>query len=223
MELDQAINQRHSVRQFLDRPVGRALIEEILTLAVRSPSWGNTQPWELAVFGGEAARDLTRTYRDLARAGVPANPDFPMPGGFSGEYDRRYRSVGREVFRLKGIARDDQQARLDHMLSNFSGFGAPNLVYILIDAALDTVYSVFDCGLLAAHLCLLAAARGLGTCLLAALTMYPDEVRKRLKLGPEKKVVLGLALGWPDPAAPINGIRTPREPLDRTVTWVEVD
>lgn len=223
MKIDDAINNRYSVRSFLDKPVDRTLIEDVLSLAVRSPSWGNTQPWELAVIGGDKAKKLTQAYCDHLLAGVPGNPDFTMPDKFHGAYSDRYRAVGKEVFRIKGIAREDQEARLNHAVANFAAFGAPNLVYIIIDSSLETVYSLFDCGLLAAHISLVAASRSLGTCLLAALTMYPDDVREMLAYGPEKKVVLGMAVGYPDTDAPINHMRTPREPLEKSVTWIGME
>ena len=223
MLLDDAINQRYSVRAFTDQPVDRKLIDEILALAVRSPSWGNTQPWEIVVAGGKTAAALTQAFVDQIVAGVPANPDFVMPEKFTGAYMDRYRAVGKEVFRIKNIGREDQQARLDHTLSNFRGFGAPNLIYLTLDECLSSVYSVFDSGLLAAHICLLATSRGLGTCLLAALTMYPDLTRQHLNLPPEKKVVLGLALGYPDKEAPVNHMRTPREFSADNIKMVDLD
>jgi nitroreductase len=223
MLLDDAINQRYSVRAFTNQPVDRQLVAEILELAVRSPSWGNTQPWEIAVAGGKTAAGLTQAFAEKVMAGVPGNPDFVMPEKFSGVFMDRYRDVGKEVFRVKNIAREDQAARLEHVIANFRGFGAPNLIYLTIDQCLTSVYSVFDCGLLAAHICLLAASRGLGTCLLAALTMYPDLTRQYLNLPPEKKVVLGLALGYPDEQAPVNRMRTPREVAANNVKLVDMD
>jgi nitroreductase len=37
----------------------------------------------------------------------------------------------------------------------------------------------------------------------------------------EEYLVCGVALGYPDPAAPVNTFFTPREPLENTVRWVE--
>jgi nitroreductase len=44
MDLDKAINDRISVRAYLEKQVEKALIEEILNLAIMAPSWCNTQP-----------------------------------------------------------------------------------------------------------------------------------------------------------------------------------
>lgn len=45
MKLTEAINSRHSVRQFTDQPVDRDLIKKVVKLAQRAPSWVNSQPW----------------------------------------------------------------------------------------------------------------------------------------------------------------------------------
>jgi nitroreductase len=220
LELEQAIQKRRSVRGFLDRPVEKTVVDEILTQAVRAPSWGNTQPWEIAVAAGARARALTAEFVENAKSGVPANPDFEMPSQFPDIQMARYRTVGRELFRRLGIGRDDHEARLEHLLKNFEAFDAPVLIFLLLDQELSTVYPVFDSGLLAQNICLLAAERGLGTCLLAALAHYPDSVRRQLDIDQAKRVLLGIGLGYEDESAPANKLRTIREQTDRTVTWV---
>jgi nitroreductase len=52
----EALRARFSCRAFLDRPVERALVEEILALAARAPSGGNLQPWHVDVLAGRRLR-----------------------------------------------------------------------------------------------------------------------------------------------------------------------
>ena len=47
--VERLLDARHSCRAFQDRPVDRAVIKRILEIAQRSPSWCNTQPWEVFV------------------------------------------------------------------------------------------------------------------------------------------------------------------------------
>lgn len=49
MELLEGIETRRSFRAFRSTPVARETIERILKAASRSPSYTNTQPWEVAV------------------------------------------------------------------------------------------------------------------------------------------------------------------------------
>jgi hypothetical protein len=49
MEFDDVILGRRSIRGYKPDPVPRALIEEILALAMRAPSSMNTQPWNFTL------------------------------------------------------------------------------------------------------------------------------------------------------------------------------
>ena len=60
MTVEQAIRTRYSVRQFSDRPIGRADIEALLELAVQAPNHRMTEPWRFFVAGDEARRALSR-------------------------------------------------------------------------------------------------------------------------------------------------------------------
>lgn len=44
MEFDDVVNGRLSIRGYLPKPIPRALIEEVIGLAIRAPSSLNTQP-----------------------------------------------------------------------------------------------------------------------------------------------------------------------------------
>ena len=61
MQFDEVVLGRRSIRGYKDKPVPKALIKEILALAMRSPSSMNTQPWNFTVVSGETL--------DLIRAG----------------------------------------------------------------------------------------------------------------------------------------------------------
>ena len=53
MNVMEALYQRHSVRDFSDRPVEQELLDEILAAAFQAPSVSNTQPYQVAVASGE--------------------------------------------------------------------------------------------------------------------------------------------------------------------------
>jgi len=46
------IRGRRSIRGFLNKPVSRELITEILELAIRAPSSMNSQPWHFYIISG---------------------------------------------------------------------------------------------------------------------------------------------------------------------------
>jgi nitroreductase len=56
MDALQAIAARRSVKKFTDREISRAVIEELLEIAVLAPNHRLTQPWHFYVLGPEARR-----------------------------------------------------------------------------------------------------------------------------------------------------------------------
>lgn len=223
MHIDEAVKMRKSIRAYTGRPVAKELIQEIIELAVRAPSWGNTQPWEIMVVGGKTVKAITEESCSLAENQEPTKPDFNMPKGFSGAYMDRYRAVGINLFKALDIGREDREKRAQHSLTNVRGFNAGYLIYIIIDESLSPDYALYDCGILSAYISLLAASRGLGTCLQAALAWYPDNVRKHLSLDSSKKIALGISIGYPDDEADVNKMTTMRAELAENVKWFDVE
>ena len=79
MELLQGINSRQSIRGFQSTPVPEALLREVLHAAGRSPSYKNTQPWEVAIVSGAKRDALSKILFDLASTGTRPDYDIPDP------------------------------------------------------------------------------------------------------------------------------------------------
>lgn len=56
MELDVCMNGRRSVRKYLDKPVSRELIKEVMKAAQKAPSWKNSQVSRYYVVDSEETR-----------------------------------------------------------------------------------------------------------------------------------------------------------------------
>lgn len=219
MELNKAVKKRKSIRGFLSKPVSKKTINSILSQAGQAPSWGNTQPWEVLVVSGDTVKKLGEAFCQKAKEGVVENSEFEMPKTFPEPLLSRYRQVGKDLFSILNIQRDDAAKRVEHSLNNFKGFGAPVFIYLLLDEGLSP-YALLDAGLFIQTLCLSAVDHGLGTCVLAALARFPEVIRTYLSIPKGKKILVGIALGYPDPKAPANRYRSKRDPLANWVTWV---
>jgi nitroreductase len=220
MELLAALSARKSIRAYKSQAVPRSLIEQVLEAARWSPSWGNTQPWELVVAGGEVVKGLTEAMAAACSQRILANPDVPMPETFPDALKERYMACAAGLFGTMDIAREDTAARMAHMVNMSRAFGAPAIIYVIFKADLLVPYTMFDLGAITHAVCLAAHAQGLGTCIEAQLALYPDLVRQHLNLTTTHKIVVGIALGYPDPEAPANAFRTHREPQEKWVSWV---
>jgi hypothetical protein len=154
--------------------------------------------------------DWCRRYQ----AGEKETPDLAMPAQFSGAMMDRYRDLGRSLFKVLGIGREDNHKRSAHYANNYNAFGAPVLVYVTVPAG-QTAYAAYDAGAFVANFCLAAADAGLGTCIIAALARYPQVVREHLPISDDESLVIGLSLGWPEAGAEVNAFRSARDPLGK--------
>ncbi|MEW5912867.1 MAG: nitroreductase [Thermodesulfobacteriota bacterium] len=217
MELEKTLQERFSCRRFLDRPVSLEQVRAIASLAQRVPSWGNTQPWKLYAVAGDKARAIRENLVTALQAGGPQSPDMAMPTSFEGELMDRYRDLGRAMFKVLGIGRDDHNKRAAHYANNFDGFGAPCLLYVTVPKG-QTNYVVLDAGAYVTGLCLAATSLGLATCALAALARFPEEVRKVVPIPTSEAILVGVALGYADTEAPAYRFRSERLPLEQVLT-----
>ena len=229
MEIVEAINQRKSIRAFKSDPVPKEILKEIMELALRAPSWGNTQPWEFAIVTGKKLEEIRQAFVKKAAEGHDADTDIPRPRGFPQPYDTRYRTLGRKILELKGISREDKEKRGRWLLQGLRLFEAPCVIYIYIDRSFYqqgdglNIWPVFDCGLVAENIMLLATRYGLGTIPQIQAVVYPDVLRKVLGIPDSKLIVLGISVGYPDWDDPVNQLRSEREPLDNVSTWYGFD
>ena len=209
MEFSQVVAARHSCRCFLDTGLDAATVRSLVEVAQRAPSWGNTQPWRVWAASGEPARAIRQDMVARAQTGSPPT--------FQGELKERYVEVGKAVFAVLGIERQDEEKRNAHRYSNCNAFGAPVLVYLTLPEGL-TPYAMLDVGSFVNAFCLAASDRGLATCIQATLVHYPDIVREYLPIPDQVRLVVGIALGYPDPASDINVFRSSRVPVDDVLT-----
>jgi len=220
--LERILTQRRSCRGYLDEPVPRDVIEQLLAAAQHTASWCNTQPWQLHVFSGGARDDLSKVLVEavIATFGQPAPSDFPFPAAYTGVYDQRRKEVGWQLYEAVGVARGDREASAMQMLRNFEFFGAPHVAIITTDADLG-VYGAIDCGLYVSSFMLMAEALGLGTCAQAAMGQVAPAIREHLGLPDDRLVVCGIAFGHPDPDHPSAGFMSTRAPITDAVTFVD--
>jgi nitroreductase len=220
METEEAVKGRRSIRHFLKKPISKETINEIIQDSLWSPSWGNTQPWEFLVATGPVLEQFKKENREAFFAGKKANPDIPVPEKWPGIYKERYNDLGKNLLSSIPIAREDHEGRLQYYGQMFSLFDAPALLLILLDKELSLEYAMLDVGLVMQTFFLLAQSRGVGTIPLAVSINYPEIIRRLLSVPDNKRIVIGVALGWPDQEAPINCFERKRGKADEVVRWI---
>lgn len=220
MEVLNCIETRQSIRAFKPDPIPEDVLKKILHAASFSPSYTNTQPWEVAVVSGKRKNALAEILLKLAREKAPGNSDIPRPAGWPAVIDARSREHGARRLAALGIARDDEEGREKLRLGNFAFYGAPTAVFLFMDGSLAG-WSIFDMGLFAQNLILAAHSFGVGTCLQASVTSYAGEIKKFLGVEESKKLVIGISMGYGDEKAPLNSYRSVKRKADEFTSRYE--
>lgn len=219
MKLEEVVRNRKSVRAFRPDLVSRETISRIVELARWAPSWGNTQPWEIVVADGPKAKELAIEFQEESKKGATPRPSISMPLNFSGVYKDRYMNLGKNLLDFMGVAREDKEARMSHYLNMYRFFGAPAVLYLVIDGSLNEPYSCLDIGSIGTTICYSAMAHGLGSIYLAASMHFPDIVKRVLDIPETKKIVIGIAIGYPESDKPAAVFRSDRAPLEEILRF----
>lgn len=221
LSADEAIVTRRSIRAFLDKPVPRGTVEDILAVAARAPSGTNMQPWRAVVMTGEALSTFGKALEALSLQGVSGAAQYAYyPPAFREPYLSRRRKVGFDMYATLGIQKGDKQRMQEQHARNFTFFDAPVGLMFTIDGDLE-LGSWLDYGMFLQNVMIAARARGLDTCPQAAFIVYHNEIRKLLGLPDDQRIVSGMALGYRDPDAPVNLFETVREPVSAFTTFID--
>jgi len=218
LDILEAVRNRKSIRGYKPDPVPREVLEGILSLAARSPSAMNTQPWEFTVVTGGVIDSIRKENTQALLSGEAPCPDIPVES-YKGVYKQRQVDLAVDIFRLMGIAREDGAKRMEWMQRGFRFFDAPAAVIISADRSIEGSLWVFDLGAVAQTICLAALDRGLGTCIEGQGVMFPRVIRKHTGIPESKNIIMSIAIGYPDWEFPANRLESGREPLDNITSW----
>lgn len=211
--VDRALRSRHSIRRFSNRPVSRETVAELLALAATAPSGTNVQPWRVYVLAGKEKESLSHAILERFASGALEGREFSYyPTEWVEPYLGRRRKVGLGLYGLLGIGKDDKAAMKAQTGRNFTFFDAPVGLIFTMDRRLGQGMFI-DYGMFMGNLMAAARARGLDTCPQAAFADWHQTIRRHLAIPEGEMVVCGMALGYADPGAPENRLRTEREPV----------
>ena len=127
--------------------------------------------------------------------------------------------IAKQLFGLMGIAREDKEKRAAWMERGFRYFDAPAAIIVAADKSLPIQGTYLDVGAVTQTICLAALEYGLHTCIENQGITYSDVLRRYTPIPDTKRLVAAIAIGYPDWDFPANRVESPREPIDRMVTW----
>jgi nitroreductase len=228
MELVEAVKSRKSIRAFKPDPVPQGVLQQILENVRNTPSWANSQPWEFAIVTGSKLAEIQQGF--LGKGESESVTDVAHPFNFPEPYISRRRALGSKEYTLLGINREDKDGRAWWRVQNFKNFGAPCVIYILTGRDFFyqvkgiNVWPLFDCGMAAENIMLLAINYGLGTIVQAQSVVYSDIVRKVLEIPDSKVILMGISIGYPDWKEKIvKSFQADKEPVEKFAKWYGFD
>jgi nitroreductase len=221
MEFDDVVLGRRSIRGFKPIPVPKALIREVIGLAMRAPSSLNTQPWNFYVLSGEPLDRIRKGNTERNLAGVPASRESRSHGEYGGAHRERQIEIAKQLFGAMEIERHDKEKRQDWVLRGFRQFDAPLSVVITYDRSIHGGdIGPFDCGAVANALVNAAWSRGLGCVINSQGIMQSPVVREHGGIPDDQVIMICVAMGFPDDSFPANAVVSQRKPIDEAAVFV---
>lgn len=208
-----ALLSRITVRDFLDTPVPDQVLTSLLETALRSPSGGNLQPWKIHVMRGATLDKFTALAMKRTLRGGQEEPTYRAYPSPLWEPHRSWRyKLGEDMYALLGIPREDKPGRLRWFAENARFFGAPVGLIITGDTRLEMPQHM-DIGILLQSIMLLAREQGLHTAPQGWWRNWSSVSHEVLDIDEGQQVLVGMALGYANPDAPVNGLYSDRAPL----------
>lgn len=194
-------------------------VRGLLDAAKQSASGGNLQPWHVYVLTGEPLREFVALMEKRWQsnpAGEGSEYDI-YPKNLGEPYRTRRFECGEDLYATLGIPREDKRARVMQVMRNFRFFDAPVGLFFAIDRQMG-IDQWMDIGMFQQSIMLAAREQGLHTCPQEAWAIWHKTVAEFVGMPPELMLCCGMALGYMDESAPVNGLRTRRASLDEFAT-----
>jgi nitroreductase len=208
-----ALRQRRSIRAFDRRMPPRTLIAECLEAATWAPSATNQQPWEFIVLTGPALEAVNAITEEKFFERVQATDAF-------GDPPEPLKSRQQEV--LSTMISTAEKAGINPneiFEQSLRFFDAPVAVYFVSHQDTDNQYLLSTAAALENFL-LATHARGLGTCWLTVTVICAEDIKKHLAIPDNRKLLGGVALGYPAADAPMNCFVRSRASVDEVTRWL---
>jgi nitroreductase len=210
MDVKEALEKRHSVRAFRPDPVEPEKLRTILQNSLRTPSWANSQPWEVYVATGATLERIKQGFKDAYESKTKVTQDIPRPKEWSEKAKARQMQLNPDMARDCG----DSVKEFGHL--NQVQFNAPAVIYIGMDKVLGE-WSLYDIGAFTQSVMLSAVEEGLDTIPAIQLVNYPEVIRAQLDIPEDILITIGIAIGYSDTEHGINKFHSARDPFDSVV------
>ena len=179
------VYSRHSVRHFKPDPIPIETLRSVVELAEQSPSWCNSQPWDVYYVTGESLKKVTAAYTE--RSAQKAEPTSDIPGAHRENYSERGVNTMNNFFKEAGPFFGKNKPSIL--------FDAPAMILLGLPKG-HAEYMTYDLGSFGMLLQLAAKAYGLDTITAYGCVMYADILHSVLNIPESEDLIIGIAIGY---------------------------
>ena len=184
----QLMIERHTTRKFTSQEIRKDILKDIISTSLLSPSWTNSQPWKLYIALGKALDEIKKIWLKNYETKVERKPDIPI--AHRNEFSELSQKNMAELSKtFKEYANDDI------MTFNYIMFNAPTVIYFTLNKGYSK-FSTYDLGSISMALILAAKDRGIDSVIAQSVVVFPDVLRKILKIPDNEDIIIGIALGY---------------------------
>ena len=194
------MKERHSCRKFQSKKIPEEVLKDIISISLMSPSWCNSQPWTIYVATGNTLEEIRKEWisknKEKVKGYVDINP------GHRTDFSERSQATMAKFFKIG----DNLTNKNELEESNADFFNAQAMVYLTLNKG-HQPYSVLDLGGIEMAIMLAAKDHGVDSIPAYTTIMYPDVLRKYMKISDKEDIVIGVALGYEE-KSPLNDLRS---------------
>lgn len=193
MEFNEVMEKRHSSRDFKkEEIIDEETLREIIKVAGLSPSWENSQPWNVYIATGENLEEIRKDW--IAENDKKIKGSADMNPGHRTNFSERGQKNMADFMEDIGIFREDEELEyffhVQHIL-----FNSPAVVYLTLPKNY-TKWSVYDLGGFGMSILLAATNLGIDSIPAYELVKYPYIIRDHLPVPEDEDIIMGIALGY---------------------------
>ena len=210
------MKERHSARDFQSKEIPEETLKAIVTTALDSPSWCNSQPWNVYVVTGKPLEEIRKEW--IAKNDQKLKGYADIQPVHRTEFSERCQKNMQEEFKLIEETTKDKELK-NFWRKNIECFSAPAIVYLTVHKG-HSKWSIYDLGGFGMALMLAAKDLGVDSVVAYELAKYPDVLRKYVKIPETEDIAVGIALGYESDDI-VNKFRAKKSTLDEVCHFVK--
>lgn len=195
--METSIDQRRSIRKFLDKPIPKQELLEILQSGLKAPSSKNSQPWNYTVVQDQAKAEMLQAFRQGLQR-MENDPLLPPP----------FKPL---ISAAKQTANIIETAPV--ILLAVNPYGKNVLGPLTPEEHLAEITQIQSISASMENILLAATEKGIGSLWICDIYFAYDELCQWL--GTDGQLVAAIALGYPGESPSAR----PRKSLEEVVEW----